>query len=163
MLLGFFDVYNRTANELCDSLEKYIGEDASDLRMLFARCMMNTATETTMGKTLEAGSKLDLLPQYKICLRAVMTQIVQPWYQIDFLFKFHVLYQALQRAKYAIKSTVNSLIQENINDGNNNNSDPDEKPIFIKQAIKLANENKFTMEDVDIESNTVVVGVSFFF
>lgn len=161
MLLGFFDIYNRTANDLCDSLKNFVGEEVSDLRMLFARCMMNTATETTMEKTLEAGSKLDLLPQYKICLRAVMTQMVQPWFQIEFLFKFHDLYQPLQNAKLAIKSTVNSLIQENIKDGNTNNPDHEEKPTFIKHAIKLAKENKFTIEDVAVESNTIVVGVSF--
>ncbi|KAL5278548.1 hypothetical protein ACFFRR_003280 [Megaselia abdita] len=159
MLLGFFDIYNKTANELSDSMESHVGKEASDLRFLFARSMMNTATETTMGKTLEAGSKLDLLPQYQVCMRALMTQMVRPWYQIGFLFKFHDLYKPLKTAKLIIKNTINSLIEENINENDNNNGpDPEEKPIFIKQAIKLAKANKFTLDDVDIESNTIVVG-----
>lgn len=162
MLLGFFGIYNKTANELSDVLEKYVGQDASDLRMVFARSMINTSTETTMGKTLE-GTKLDLLPQYQICMKAIMTQMFWPWYQYNFIFQFHNLFKPMKAAKKIISRTVNQLIEDNINDtainNNNNNSESEERPIFIKQAIKLAKENKFTMEDVDVQSNTIVVGV----
>ncbi|KAL5280177.1 hypothetical protein ACFFRR_004257 [Megaselia abdita] len=163
MLLGFFSIYNKNANELSEALENYVGEDASDLSIIFARSMMDTATETTMGKSLDTGHKLDLLPQYQICLKALILQMTRPWFQIDFLFKFHNLYEPVKRAVLIIRKTIYTFIEVNLkelenNEGLENNEESQKPMIFIKQALKLFQENKFTLEDVFNESNTIIVG-----
>lgn len=155
MLLSFFGIFNKTANELCDSLKKYVDAGDCDLRQEFSRSIINTSTETTMGKLLEAGSKIDLLPQYETCMEGLMIQILRPWFQIEALFKLHRLYEPVKIAKNKIFNIVNDLIEENVKE----NTDYESK-IFIKQAIKLAQEKKFTLDDVEIQSNSIIVGVS---
>lgn len=103
--------------------------------------------------------------------------ILQPWFQIQWIFKLSKWYAIKEKSKIETRSFALGIIEQkiseheaNVRSGNNNEQNPDDYDFvggpkkqlnFIDECVRLSLDEKcFSREDMVNESVTMLLGVS---
>jgi len=168
VLVSFFPVFHKAKLNFIDKLVS-MADDGVAYKLFdeFQRMTISISVETTMGKVMKEGDKIDedFITNFKYTIGAITPQILLSSVGLNGLTKFN---RKFHKALGVTREFVYELIKDKLRRGektkyfSNDSSTDDtiglkkEKNIFIDQAMDIYLKKLFTWNDLVAESNTIM-------
>ncbi|XP_061386473.1 probable cytochrome P450 313a4 [Musca vetustissima] len=163
ILLSFMPIFNQEVNKVL-KLFKELNE-CLDVITLLQDFTLNVAIRTTMGVNgadeVGNGPNTDLIKSYQCVVENMTEMVFSPWLTNNFIRRVFGVYEPFNSCKADNRKFIRTLISNKLNvdaDTNLTRGESKNMNIFIDQAIELMKKNIFTVQHVEDESNTIVLG-----
>ncbi|XP_075147075.1 cytochrome P450 313a4 isoform X2 [Haematobia irritans] len=157
VILSYLPIFNEESSILLNVFDDKI--ECADIITILQDFSLNTAIRTTMGKKsthVKSGETNEhLLQCYQCVVENMMEMTFSPWLVNDVVRKLFGIYEPFQKSRNDIQ---NFIRKEKLSNEYNRSESTCGKNIFIDQAIELMRKDIFTWQNVEDESNVIVLG-----
>ncbi|XP_065354384.1 probable cytochrome P450 313a4 [Calliphora vicina] len=167
VLVSFLPVFHKGKNVLLSKMEHMVDNGEYKLSDIIQRITLGISVETTMGKTMGPGDQVDeeVISNFRFIMEKIVLHIMMSCIKIGSLYSLYFKYQNIkkrihrfvfelvqEKLKRMNKEVVNSTeVAENTMESIKKNPN-----IFIDQAIEIYQKQKFSFNDIIVESNNIV-------
>ncbi|XP_073848090.1 probable cytochrome P450 313a4 isoform X1 [Musca autumnalis] len=161
ILLSFMPIFNQEVNTVLKIFKEM--NECQDVIALLQDFTFNIAIRTTMGvnvaQELGNGPNSDLIKNYQCVVDNMTEMLFSPWLSNNVIRRVLSVHEPFHSSKAENRKFIRKLITNKLNgNAGNHLQTTSSKNVFIDQAIDLMRKNIFTLQHVEDESNTIVLG-----
>ncbi|KAI8124748.1 putative cytochrome P450 313a4 [Lucilia cuprina] len=167
VLVSFLPVFHKGKNVLLSKLNEMVDNGEFKLSDIIQRVTLGISVETTMGKIMGPGDQVEeeVIGNFRFAMDKIVHHIMMSCVNLGPLYSLYFKYQSVKKR---IHQFVFELVQEKLKRMSNQTENPTEEDknsmesikkcpnIFIDQAIEIYQKQKFSFNDIIVESNNIV-------
>uniref|UniRef100_A0A1I8M618 Cytochrome P450 n=1 Tax=Musca domestica TaxID=7370 RepID=A0A1I8M618_MUSDO len=151
ILLSFIPVFNEEVNKLLEQFQQM--DECPDVISVLQEFTLTTGLRTTMGiEASERAISARLKANFNVLAKGLIQMVFSPWLAHDLIRKLYGIYEPFNTHRKDNEKIIQNLIKKKLDKANSGSK------IFIDQAVELLRKDIFSMQEVEDESNTMVVG-----